>query len=284
MASPDLQQALFDIYLEEILIPALVELPEVDLKKTSLRVREGAARYLRHRRGASIKTIARHLGVSHRWVSMVTNGPGPDEPEEGWFMAIMDVMTDAFPDPVSARRVQSRLRRRNRQLSFQAVQAHLDLYCDIGKLERVGEGYRAFAPVKVRHDASGKPYTERVRKGVLAFRPLCESYAQGKPGSLFGVVNGEMDATLLDEMSAELKSAFNEIVGRYVERSLSLESSEKAQLVHFDGLLLLGETRARGARGGSSCSDPILRRTREATPSSSGFLDSSASPEGKSED
>ena len=245
----ELDQELFDIYLTEILAPALAELPGVDFKKTSLQLREAVARYLRFRQGASINTIARHLDVTPRWVSKVTNGGPPEEPEVSWFMAVMDVLADAWPEALTAEQVRRHLLRQKRRTSLQAVTSHLDLYCELEKLQRRGDAYRAFGPTPIRVGSDGEASTAKVRGRVRCLRTICESYSRGDRGATFGALQGEMDEESLEEMAAEMQEAIGEIWQRHVAKSGVKELSGTANLVRYEGLVLLGRHRGGGSQG-----------------------------------
>lgn len=237
MAPSDVDRDILRILLKELVAPAMAALPPMDEHVAQLK--KEVAQLLRDH-GATVDTVARHLGMSVRWVRSVTNTDAPERESGGYFLAIMTVMASRHPDVLTVEETCVELKRRGRGLGAHATQTLLDLYCRLGHLERLGGGYRAHSSVIVE---SGTEHAERADK--LGSRlgdlwPISRSFVRGDRGSAFGHFVGEVDPQTLEEMTAELARAVSEIVTKHVEAAEGKPGSDRTQFVTFNGILAVG--------------------------------------------
>ena len=241
MKEKNLAERLLDTYSETLVAPAIVEAEGVDVQRYTQDLRVAVARHMRHEQGASVTTIARHLGVSGRWVSKVTKGGPPSEPLRGWYVAIMDVMTEVYPQVVSVEEVQQLLiDRKNRHLGLGGIVAHLELYCDFGKLVKVGEKYQASSDGQSRLGSDPGMSLGKIGERLRILDPLCKSVARGEQGAAFGQIKGQMDSGCLAQAVVEIQQATEEILRRQSDNSRELLASGEAKLVDYGGLILIG--------------------------------------------
>lgn len=237
MAPSDVDREILRILLSELVAPAMAALPPMDEHVAVLR--KEVAQLLRDH-GATVDTVARHLGMSVRWVRSVTNTQPAETAGHSWFSAILGVMASRYPEALDVDETCQELKRRGRGLSPHATATLLDLYWRLGHLERVEARYRAHSSVIVEVGSEHTERVEKLRARAAHLWPISRSFARGDPGSAFGLFRGEVDPETLEEMSAELVAAVQEIVRRHVEAAERKPGSDRTKFVNFNGILAVG--------------------------------------------
>lgn len=240
MALSDVDREILRILLKELVAPAMASLPPMDEHVAALK--KDVAQLLRDH-GAPVETVARHLGMSVRWVRSMTNTDQTESGGSGWFLVIMTILASHHPDALDAATVAEETKPWGRGLSVHATATLLELYCRLGHVVQVEGGYRAHSSVIVGAEPAATERIEKLRTRVRDVWPISRSFVRGDVGSAFGHFVGEVDPESLESMTAELVSAVSAIVGKYVQKAEEKPGSDRTRFVTFNGILAVGHKR-----------------------------------------
>ena len=260
-----LQLLLLVAIIDELLVPLMLS---TALESDALMnlIKHRMIEEMRQRHGASLRTTARHLGVTARTVSNYQSSEIDntllellaryDSPRQGveqadwrWVDVVMATVHSAWPGSLSAQQVRRRLLDQGFTITIPGAEKLLDLYVELDMLERMEPDREAGARLvryRTRHTVGARSRgicedgLARLRRHLPLALPLLRSVLKNDLGAASGSVVALLDESLLEACDGEITEATTRIVRNYVDLSRELDAAGASKLIPWGHFVLKG--------------------------------------------
>ena len=235
----EVDEDLVRLIVTQVLTQALSAVPiteeVVDL------VRRQRVSYLRDEHGASIRTTARHLGVTDRNITQLQQPRAEGEPEEETlYSEILYFVISRFPDAVTSSQVRTALREVGKPLPLPSTISQLELLCSLDLIHKVGTRYRARYYAMTADKQKQQEHLQMLAKRLESLWPIMRSFGHAEPGSTFSRLQGEMDVESLQAFGEELRQFIELTLPKYHAMSNAKESAYGVEMVKFAAIFAMG--------------------------------------------
>ena len=238
MTMSEVDRKLVMMIVRQVLVPALATAPMTEEALAILH--HELAGYLREVKQASVSTVARHLEMSRRWVSLVSNTSPDDLSRGGWYGDIMSILLSRFPEVLTVAQVRTGLKGMGREVGQEALRGQLDVYVRLEILEKVGQRYRARNFVDDNQRLQHENNIDVLETRLRALYSICRSFGRAERGAIFGSLHGQMDEECFVGFTAEIQEMTGKLAHKYAQISEAREQSGDARMITFSAIIAIG--------------------------------------------